>query len=153
MNEKCRAGLDEALEDEYKARAVYAKIIETFGPVQPFVNIVESEGRHIAALCALYEKYGLPIPADKWRGKAAAPASIAEACRAAVEGEIENAAMYDRLIGDADLPDVRQVLQRLRAASRDNHLPAFRRCLQRESGRESGVGRTGGRRHRHGRRA
>lgn len=35
----------EAIEDEYRARATYRKIIERFGPVRPFINIVEGENR------------------------------------------------------------------------------------------------------------
>lgn len=40
----------EALDDEYKARATYRKVIEAFGPVRPFVNIVEAEDRHAEAI-------------------------------------------------------------------------------------------------------
>jgi hypothetical protein len=35
--------LREVLEDEYRARATYRAVIERFGPVQPFVNILEAE--------------------------------------------------------------------------------------------------------------
>ena len=152
--------MDEALDDEYKARATYRKVIETFGPIRPFVNIVESEGRHISALLSLYEKFELTPPDDPWAGKVDAPANLSDACRAAVDGEIENAEMYERLLADIDETAVRQVLQRLQAASRDNHLPAFRRCLTREEGgrgegaHEQGDGDGGGngrgRRHRGG---
>ena len=34
--------LNEALQDEYKARATYRAIIQRYGPVRPFVNIVEA---------------------------------------------------------------------------------------------------------------
>ncbi|MGQ9872388.1 hypothetical protein [Leptodesmis sp.] len=34
--------------DEYKARATYRLILGKFGPIRPFVNIVESEKRHAA---------------------------------------------------------------------------------------------------------
>lgn len=44
------AALAEALDDEYKARATYAKVIERFGPVRPFVNIIKAEERHAQAL-------------------------------------------------------------------------------------------------------
>jgi len=50
------------IEDEYKARATYRRVIETFGSVQPFSNIVESEGRHISALLSLFERYDLTPP-------------------------------------------------------------------------------------------
>lgn len=42
--------LNEALLDEYKARDTYRKVIDSFGAVRPFVNIVEAEQRHIEAL-------------------------------------------------------------------------------------------------------
>lgn len=152
MDPATRAAMDEALDDEYKARATYRTVIDVFGPVGPFINIVESEGRHISALLSLYEKFGLTPPEDIWAGKVEAPASLAEACKAAVEGEIENAEMYERLLEVVDDSDVRQVLKRLQTASQDNHLPAFRRGLTREEGNGNG-GRCGnGRRHRGGRR-
>lgn len=152
MDAKVRAALDEALADEYKARATYTRVIEAFGPVQPFVNILESEGRHIGALYALYAAHGISPPADDWQGRIDAPATVAEACKAAVEAEIENAAMYERLLNDVGDPEIRRVLERLRAASRDNHLPAFERCLDREgAGEATGTGRR--RRHRYGRRS
>lgn len=145
MDSATRAAMDEALDDEYKARATYRKVIETFGQVRPFINIVESEGRHISALCSLYETFGLTPPDDPWAGNVAAPSSLAEACRAAVQGEIENAEMYERLLANVSDPDVIHVLERLQAASRDNHLPAFRRCLAREENGGGGPGRAAGR--------
>lgn len=50
MNEQTIAALEEALLDEYKARATYNKVIEVFGLIRPFSNIVEAEGRHVQAL-------------------------------------------------------------------------------------------------------
>jgi hypothetical protein len=134
MNQPTIAALAEALDDEYKARATYRAVIAAFGPVQPFVNIVASEERHIAALIALYGRYGLDPPADEWEGRIEAPASVMTACGAAVRGEEENAAMYQRLLAVVDKPDVRAVLLRLQSASRDRHLPAFRRCAGRGVG-------------------
>jgi rubrerythrin len=131
-----RAALMEAIEDEYKARATYRAVIAAFGPVRPFINIVESEDRHVIALTDLFRRRGLMPPEDTWMGRVAAPASIAQACRDAVAAEIENGAMYERLleiVGDAD---VRRVLRNLRLASQENHLPAFRRCLTRMQSRD-----------------
>jgi len=146
MNQPTVAVLAEALEDEYKARATYRRVIAAFGPVQPFVNIEASEGRHIAALIALYERYGLEPPADEWEGRIEAPASVTAACEAAIRGEEENAAMYERLLAVVDEPDVRVVLLRLRSASQERHLPAFRRCAER--GDVAGGGRGPNRRRR-----
>lgn len=51
--------LREALDDAYKARATYRKVIEGFGPVRPFVNIVEAEDRHARALITLFSRFGV----------------------------------------------------------------------------------------------
>lgn len=152
-----RAALAEALDDEYQAQATYRAVIAAFGAVPPFVNIVEAEERHAAALLALFDRFGETPPVDRWTGKVKAPETLAEACAAAVAAEVDNAAMYERLLAAVDHPAVRRVLENLQAASRDNHLPAFRRCLARESGGRRGDGGGGGagggrrRRHRGGR--
>lgn len=135
------------MDDEYKARATYRAVIERFGAIRPFSNIVESEGRHIAALLSLYERLGTPPPVDRWHGAVEAPATVEEACRAAVAAEEDNAAMYERLIAAVDDDDVRRVLRRLQAASRDNHLPAFQRCVARGGRTRRGHGRGHGRGH------
>ncbi len=130
--------LVEALDDERKAEATYAAIIERFGEVRPFSNIVHAEARHSRAIERQMERLGMAVPENGWIGKGAAPATLAAACESAIAGEIENIALYDRLL--PQIPDVttRSVLEKLRDASRDNHLPAFRRCLARESGTNDG---------------
>jgi rubrerythrin len=129
MNSSLKDRLTEALDDEYKALAAYRKVIEKFGPIRPFVNIVEAEARHAAALLSLFERYGIPVPEDRWPERVTAPDTVEEACRSAVEAEIYNMAMYDRLLAATPEPDVRRVLENLRSASRDRHLRAFERCL------------------------
>lgn len=138
IDEKTKAIVLEALNDEYKARAFYRLIIKTFGPIQPFVNIIEAEDAHARALERLCERYGIPFPVDEWDRTLQPPASVLEACRAGVEGEIKNIAMYDRFLKDTDLRDIRALFQRLQARSRDAHLPAFQRCVAR--GGEAGRG-------------
>lgn len=125
--------LREALEDEFHARATYRKVIEAFGPVRPFVNIAEAEDRHAHALLALFAQFGAEPPQDTWPERVKAPSSLIEACRAAIDAEIENAAMYARLLGNTDDPAVLAVLKRLQTASQERHLPAFKGCLERET--------------------
>ncbi|MFA7602845.1 MAG: DUF2202 domain-containing protein [Novosphingobium sp.] len=122
----------DALDDERKAEATYAAVIARFGPVPPFSNIIRAEQRHSAALERQLRRLGIPVPPDPWTGKVAAAASLAQACENAIAGEIENIALYDRLIPLIEDSTVRQVLENLQAASRDRHLPAFRRCRERE---------------------
>jgi rubrerythrin len=129
--EQTLEALSEALDDEYRARATYRKVIECFGPVHPFVNIVEAENRHIEALLRQFQRFNAPPPADTWQDRVTAPQSLAQACAAGVEAEIENEALYARLLDRVTDATARAVMQRLQAASRERHLPAFRRCLQR----------------------
>lgn len=125
--------LHEALEDEYKAWATYDQVIQDFGAVRPFVNIRESEARHVAALAALYERFALPMPRNDWPGRALRFENLRAACEAAVAGEVENELMYRRLLAATSTPIIRRVFERLRDASQQRHLPAFRRCLARQS--------------------
>ena len=152
MTNDLRDVLNEALDDEYKAMATYRAVLARFGDVRPFSRIVEAEARHAAALLRQFERLGLdPIP-DRWDGRVEAPASLDDACAAGVEAEIENAEMYDRLLARTEDPEVRAVLHNLRRASQENHLPAFRRCLERghDGGGHGGGHRGhGGRRRRH----
>ncbi len=127
------AALIEALEDEYKARATYAAVIEKFGLVRPFANIIRAEDRHAAALERIFSDHAMPLPEDRWLGNITAPDSLEAACEAGVTGEIENKAMYDRLMAATSDERVWRVFDNLRRASQENHLPAFQRALARSS--------------------
>ncbi len=162
MSNQVANALFEAINDEYKARATYQYVIDTFGSIRPFINIVEAESRHIQALLPLFQKYGVPVPPDTWAQHMSQPESIMDACRAGVEAEIENTEMYDRLLKETQgYPDIQRVMRNLQRASAENHLPAFQRCLARFSRqhgwsgeRRSGMrrqGGCGGRRYRGGR--
>ena len=140
-----------ALNDEYHARTTDRAVIDAFGDVRPFVNIVESEERHIEALSRLFDRYDVSIPLDRWFGKVAAPESVEAACEKGVEAERANAALYKELLAAAeDYPDVEETFHRLLAASQNNHLPAFERGMNRERRSElGGEGRGRGHRRRH----
>ena len=66
----------DALDDERKAEATYEAVIERFGPVRPFINIVDAEARHSAAIEAQLRRLSLPVPANRWTGNVEAPASL-----------------------------------------------------------------------------
>ena len=132
MSETVKDILVEAINDEYKARATYKNVIEHFGDVRPFTNIVEAEGRHVSALLLLFAKYGVEVPEDTWDSRVETPQNITEACKIGVEAEIENVKMYDRLLSfTADYPDIKETFIELQSASKERHLPAFERCAQR----------------------
>ena len=125
------AALGEALDDEYRARATYRAVIDRFGEVRPFANIVEAEQRHIDALLGVYRRRNVEVPTDRWAGRIDVPESLGAACELSVQAEIDNAAMYTRLIRRVDDPEVQRIMSHLQRASRDRHLPAFRRCVER----------------------
>jgi hypothetical protein len=143
-----RALLD-ALDDEYQAWTTYGQVLADFGEARPFARIRDAEGRHIDALLTLFERYGVPVPPNRWIGKVPRYESLEEACRAAVAAEVANAALYDRLLAATQRADILAVFRNLREASQERHLEAFRRCVSRgEAGRG---GRGAGARHRGGR--
>lgn len=146
--------LTEAPNDVYHARALYHKVIQVFGPVGPFVHMIEAEQHRIEALLPLFERYGVPIPQDHWEVQVQPPASLVEACWPGVEAEIANAAMYDRLLASTQALDVRTVFRHLQAASRERQLLAFQRCVARGGGpslgSDGGRGRRWGKRGRNG---
>jgi hypothetical protein len=123
-----------ALDDEYRAWATYDQVIADFGDRPPFSNIREAEARHIEALCVLYARYGLPVPENPWPGKVVRYASLHEACEAGVAAEIENGALYERLLASTQHPDILTVFRNLQEASQQRHLPAFQRCAERGAG-------------------
>lgn len=124
LDENEVAALNEFLLDEHKALATYASIMAQFGEIEPFASIATAEERHIAALERVYTRYGVALPAIP-DFDAPAFASVEAAAAAAVQAEIDNAALYDALLGEIDNADVIRVAENLRDASLNNHLPAF----------------------------
>lgn len=137
----------EALDDEYKAWATYDQVIRDHGPVRPFTNIASAEVRHIEALTTILRRSGLDVPPNSWPGRVPRFESIRAACEAGVQGEIENAALYARLLASPLRDSLRHVLLNLQRASQERHLPALRRCATRAS---DAAGGPPGRRRRHG---
>jgi len=129
-----KIALNEAIQDEYKSRATYNKILDTFGQVLPFANIVNAESRHVEALAFLHERYGVAIPADTWAEKVPAYATLLEAGQAAVQAEIDNGALYDRMLAKVSNPEVTNVFNALQFATMEHHLPAFQRLVAAQSG-------------------
>ena len=119
-----------AIQDEYLARAEYALIITKYGSIRPFSNIIKAEERHISYLIPLFEHYGYDVPEDIADEYVIIPQDIKTSLELGVNAEIENIAMYESFL-KKDLPeDVRDIIERLKAAS-ENHLRAFRNALRR----------------------
>jgi len=128
ISEEELKALDATLNDEYKAEAIYQKVINKFGEVRPFINIINAEQKHSEALIDIYRKYDLAVPSNDWYDKVPEFNTILDACNAGVDAEIENAALYDELLSGVDNQDIIIVFTSLRDASINNHLPSFQRC-------------------------
>lgn len=135
-------GLLLALNDEYLATATYEQVNTDFNDPRPFVNIVQAERRHSDMLKNLFTKYGIKIPDNPWTGRANKFQSMAEACKAGVQGEIANRELYTRLFKTTERKDILDTYRYLQQASEQNHLPAFERC---DGGNGPGNGRGNGR--------
>lgn len=131
LNAPERRALHDALDDEYKAWAIYDQVLHDFGDQRPFSNIRDAEARHIEALRSLFQRYGLEVPTNAWPGRVPRFASVREACQAAVTAEENNVAMYDRLEQSTTRADLLMVFENLRRASQERHRLAFQRCTDR----------------------
>ena len=120
--------LTRALDDEHKALATYQDVLDRLGQVRPFTNIAQAEQTHIDALVALFERYDLPLPEDRWDGLVTDFGTVKEACEGGVQAEVENVALYDELFSMVGHDGIVQVFTRLQVASQEQHLPAFERC-------------------------
>jgi hypothetical protein len=123
------SAMETAIADEYRAETIYQGVVNDFGPLAPFTNVIGAEQRHSASIAALFTSRGLAVPGNR-ETVATVPhfTSVREACGAAAVEERDNIAMYDRLLPAALPSDVSRVFQTNRTASLANHLPAFERC-------------------------
>ena len=129
VDTELRAMLDATLIDEYRARAIYQRVMADFGEVMPFVNIEDAERRHAEAILGLFATRGWSAPDNPFDPQSVTSyASVAEACAAGVVAEIENADLYDGYLALALPFDVARVFGNNQRASLQNHLPAFEAC-------------------------
>ena len=122
-----RALLDEAYQDELKAYIRYEGIIEQFGEVSPFVNLVEAERRHLDHLADLYIARGM-TPASVSEPAAVMYLSVTAACQVSLEAEKDNVVVLDRLMKESVDTDIKDTLKWIRDASAERHIPALERC-------------------------
>jgi hypothetical protein len=110
---------------EYAAAASYEAVLDKYGSVEPYATIYQAELRHIDALIRQLQRLGEPVPSNPYTGKIKAPGDLVTAAKAWAEGEILNVELYDDLLGKTDNANLIKVLENLRRASLESHLPAF----------------------------
>ena len=122
-----------AIQDEYLAHREYELIIQKFGKIRPFTNIIKAESQHIKMLSIVYDHLGLSLPEDTTANTVKAPTSLHYALKAGVQAEIDNIAMYQAFLDNPMLSkpenaEVKTLFTSLMNASK-NHLSAFQRNL------------------------
>lgn len=131
LDTKTQETLLAAINDERHAQATYQAVINHYGKIRPFVNILEAEKRHESALLTLFQKYNLAIPENTWTpDKISIPKTLTAACEMGVMAEKANITMYDSFLNFVKESDIRIVFNNLQSASKNNHLKAFRRCAR-----------------------
>lgn len=135
--------LREALADERLAQRFYEAVMQKYGRVVPFANVVRAEQRHEQMVTDLMLPYDVAVPEATAESPTAipqVPATFAESCATAAELERKNIAMYDRFLAFVTEPDIRAGFESLRSASLNRHLPAFERWAGgKPAGRTSGA--------------
>jgi hypothetical protein len=130
LSEAEAAGLVLAIEEEYKALALYQSMMVTFGDVAPFAEIAASEQVHANTLIRQAEKYGIAFPAfDPSIYNFPTFSTLDEAYQAGIDAETADAALYDELMADVTHADLVRVYTNLQKASLNNHLVSFQSYL------------------------
>ncbi|MCK5008152.1 MAG: hypothetical protein KAR73_12235, partial [Spirochaetales bacterium] len=79
-----------AIQDEYLARAEYELIIEEYGSIRPFTNIMAAEERHIEWVTELFDDYGYRLPKDTAHMYVVLPKDLKSSFETGVQAEIDN---------------------------------------------------------------
>jgi hypothetical protein len=129
LSDEAKTALTLAINDEYKAHAVYQAAIDKFGNQRPFIMVIRAEEQHISSLKALFDKYGIAVPKDETTNLPELT-TLAGACSIGVTAEIENADLYKKelLPQVSQYEDIKLVFDNLMNASLQKHLPSFQKC-------------------------
>lgn len=117
-------------EGEYAAAASYLAVLDEYGSVEPYQSIYQSELRHIDALIRQLEKAGVVVPENPYLGKVTISDNLVSIAEAEARVEVLNVEMYDLLISKTENTNLIKVLNNLRTASLESHLPAFELAAQ-----------------------
>jgi hypothetical protein len=131
--------LELALADEYKGASTYEAVLDRWGAnTMPFRNIVRAELQHARLVVQRIDQIGhKPAPnafarqekeakAD-WYRRLEMPATLNEMYKDAYQAEVDNIKLYDGFLTQGYPEATNRLFSKLRADSKDRHLPAFAR--------------------------
>lgn len=119
--------LTSAYQAETAALATYRNVVSTLGSVLPFPNVITAEQQHVSTLTGLFAHYGLAVPTSG-TGQTS-PSTRTAACQLGVTVEQQIISLYDTQLPKVSAyPDVTTAFTNLKAASQNDHLPAFQHC-------------------------
>lgn len=129
LSSESKEALLQALDEEYRAEALYASIVAKLGSRAPYQPITRSDRRHAWILESLAIAHGVELPANAWAtAKQPDFTTTKAACRSGAESEKKIVALYDDLL-KKDIPaDLQRTFEHLRDASAQRHLPPFEAC-------------------------
>ena len=119
-----------AVYNEFKSYEKYSAFLNEFGDTQAFESLKEACASHYSVLVPICEKYDIEIPNNDCLEHVNVPNSYIEACEISVAYELCKIKMYDNLLLYVKEDDIRDVLFQLQAASFNNNLVHFRKCVQ-----------------------
>jgi hypothetical protein len=123
-------GMQSALRSKFKTCALYHMVLQAFGPVRPFKDLLKIEIKYRMVLAGLARRYAIPEPRDDWEGQVAIPVSFIEACEEAIDLERGNDELYAGVLGRMEDPALCRVLKQIRNVSQISHLPSFKDYLE-----------------------
>ncbi len=116
--------LQAAITDEYLAQAQYTAILNEYGQIRPFSNIVRAEATHIDLLLPLLTEYEVEVPSKDWSSLVSVPDTLSDSYQAGILAEEKNIAMYEGFLKENLPDDVKDTFERLLNASA-HHQNAF----------------------------
>ena len=127
---KARKALQTALNSvvgEYAGVALYAKIVQKFGKVQPYSRLLAEEVKQRSALQTLLRKYGVAYSDNPFLKKAKAPSTLKQAAGYGIQLAEGNVVLYDKLLpAVAEYPDITRLFEKMQVETRDLHLEWLR---------------------------
>lgn len=113
-------------EEEYLAQSTYEKVVEQFGKIRPFVNIINAEKNHVKAVERLADTKGITL-ADKMV-EVEEFVSLDDAYKAAIAIEKEDIEMLEAILKDDTLDEYTKTVYGNLLKGSKNHLEAFEKA-------------------------